>query len=239
MNKKANHNSIIFLTTLSVYLGLVLVGGTAPVLAQENFKGCFELQSKQNEKIQPSANDLKLYLASEFVGKPVQIFLSRLNDFSEQGKFNFEDSFRFEYLIIETGGEKLQIRNLYPNNEIWLQEQLKQVADEFTGWHRGSQLKRFNNEFQKDSYFSEVSFQLDNEGLNIKVKTEQETLEYAHQVAIDNNSLFQNASIQTQSKVCEVIYKNSESFAENNQVFIVTRLPRASIDALLAEKDAR
>ena len=35
MSNKNKHNSIVFLTTLSVYLGLVLVGATPQVLAQK------------------------------------------------------------------------------------------------------------------------------------------------------------------------------------------------------------
>ncbi|HMS39984.1 MAG TPA: hypothetical protein PKE69_07155, partial [Pyrinomonadaceae bacterium] len=36
-----------------------------------------------------------------------------------------------------------------------------------------------------------------------------------------------------------ILYENTKAMTENNQVFIVTRLPRGSIDALLAEKDAQ
>lgn len=239
MSKKNNYNSIVFLTTLSVYLGLVLVGATPSILAQETVKGCFQIQSNANNKIQPSENDLKLYLASGLVGKPVQILIAHLNELAEQNKFNFDDSFHLEYLIIETSGERIQIRNLTSDSKSWLQDELKYVATEFTGWHQGSQLKRFNNDFQKNSYYSEVSFKLDDEGLIVKVKTEYETSEYAHQVATDNNSLFQNAYIQSQSKDCEIIYQNSQSLDENNQVFIVTRLPRGSLDTLLTTKDAQ
>ena len=35
MSNSKNYNSIVFLTTLSVYLGLVLVGATPSVLAQQ------------------------------------------------------------------------------------------------------------------------------------------------------------------------------------------------------------
>jgi hypothetical protein len=44
MSNSKNYNSIVFLTTLSVYLGLVLVGATPPVLAQAALTQRFEIQ---------------------------------------------------------------------------------------------------------------------------------------------------------------------------------------------------
>lgn len=43
MTKRRAHNSILFLTTLSVYLGIVLVGGSPSVLAQAALTPRFEL----------------------------------------------------------------------------------------------------------------------------------------------------------------------------------------------------
>lgn len=45
MNAKKNNNSILFLTTLGVYLGLVLVGAT-PVLGHAALTRNFELQDE-------------------------------------------------------------------------------------------------------------------------------------------------------------------------------------------------
>ena len=47
MTKGKNYNSILFLTTLGVYLGLVLVGGTAPqVLAHSALTRNFEISDE-------------------------------------------------------------------------------------------------------------------------------------------------------------------------------------------------
>ncbi len=47
MSNKKNHNPIYFLTTLSVYLGLVLVGASPQVLAQANLTEHSQSQSFQ------------------------------------------------------------------------------------------------------------------------------------------------------------------------------------------------
>jgi hypothetical protein len=44
---------------------------------------------------------------------------------------------------------------------------------------------------------------------------------------------------ESQNKPEKVILENTKITFENNQVFIVTRLPRGSIDSLLAQKDAQ
>ncbi len=235
MSNSKNYNSIVFLTTLSVYLGLVFVG-VPQASAQLNQTGCFQWQ---NENSELTENDRKLYLASEFVGKPIQILLVRLEELSSQNKFDLRDNFNYQYLQVDTDGEVSQTSVLNSEGGILLQNELQQVVRNFTGWKLGSQLKRFNEKNQKKSYFSEVTFQLNGEGLSVKVKTEQPKPEYAQKYAIDNNSYFQSAIIQEKNKICDLIYQKTQSFAENNQVFIVTRLPRGSLDALLANKDAQ
>jgi hypothetical protein len=46
MSEKKNHNSLIFITTLSVYLGLVLVGSSPAVLAQAATTRLYDIRSE-------------------------------------------------------------------------------------------------------------------------------------------------------------------------------------------------
>src|SRR6185436_16216295 len=63
--------------------------------------------------------------------------------------------------------------------------------------------------------------------------------------ARDASFLAENLNTQFFLKACrdnysvKQIYINTQAISTNNQVFIVTRLPRASIDELLAKKDAQ
>ncbi len=50
MTTRKNYNSVIFLTTLSVYLGLVLVGAPAPILAQAALTSKLEIKNKIEKK---------------------------------------------------------------------------------------------------------------------------------------------------------------------------------------------
>nr|MCU0240754.1 hypothetical protein [Pyrinomonadaceae bacterium] len=50
MSKTKSYNQIIFITTLSVYLGLVLVGASPQVLAQAAITNKFELKDQIEQK---------------------------------------------------------------------------------------------------------------------------------------------------------------------------------------------
>ena len=72
MSDKKKYNSIVFLTTLSVYLGLVLVGGAgSPVLAQaaltRNFDIQEEIEYKDDLDKKPDDELLDFFDTCEFV----------------------------------------------------------------------------------------------------------------------------------------------------------------------------
>ncbi len=86
MQKRSNHNSILFLTTLSVYLGLVLVGAPTGILAQpaamtrnfdisEEFEIADDLDKKPDDAVietEPITTDTSAY--SVTVAKLLQQF---------------------------------------------------------------------------------------------------------------------------------------------------------------------
>ena len=69
--------------------------------------------------------------------------------------------------------------------------------------------------------------------LNQEFKEQAEIYQNYYDTALSIKKLKQTDNPQI------IIYQNTEITFENNQVFIVTRLPRGSIDALLAEKNAQ
>lgn len=65
MSNKKNHNTIYFLTTLSVYIGLVIVGASPQILAQAEFS---ENSQTQRFEIRTKTNSVfsELKLKSQF-----------------------------------------------------------------------------------------------------------------------------------------------------------------------------
>jgi hypothetical protein len=97
VKERNKNNSIIFLTTLSVYLGLVLVGGAmSPVLAQaattRNFNIQDEIEVKDDLDKKPGndfpflfvqlLNEIKREVASRRISLPIQ------TDFIFDGNYN-------------------------------------------------------------------------------------------------------------------------------------------------------
>ncbi len=94
--KSKNHNSIIFLTTLSVYLGLVLVGGSSPqVLAQS-----------KKESAEP--NKISILVASQGA-----IYTFDLNPIIELSKLSAKET-----LPIEISGKLILLPQEFTNWKI-------------------------------------------------------------------------------------------------------------------------
>lgn len=245
MNKKQNHNSITFLTTLSVYLGLVLVGGTAPVLAHSALTRNFDINNEivfEEDLDKKPDDDLaqnvekceNLKIAEALVN-----FLANLKEQEKRGNF---DPIRDRCLFYRTESEEFESRNI-TNIEAdieadWLKEiignlistaQTKDVQS-ISGWTANSE--------NRNSRKSSVEIKSDYNEFSLTFAFNKKSSKTAKIAAKCFQDIFVDKKVRAQSLTETVIYENTVSFSENNQVFIVTRLPRASIDALLTEKDA-
>ena len=218
MSNSKNYNSIVFLTTLSVYLGLVLVGATPSVLAQTNL-------TEKNFQISSSSNPY---------GNAIYELVKELEELSKKKKYDWTDKFdlNYQFSFFEANkppafgvSGKLPddiVSKLFNKTAIDISRNLSQLEDSFSN--------------QDDKYLSpfNISFSLDSSNLIIE----------ANRSVVNGFSnsllnLFKQESISLRNQSLSKIYENTKIISENNQVFIVTRLPRASIDELLAEKDAK
>ncbi len=87
MSQRNKNNSIIFLTTLSVYLGLVLVGGATPsVLAQaaltRNFDVQEEIEVRDDLDNKPDDEEIRNFQNGDFPA----VFAQLLNEIKEEVK---------------------------------------------------------------------------------------------------------------------------------------------------------
>ena len=95
MNKSKNYNSIVFLTTLSVYLGLVLVGGAmSPVLAQaattRNFNVQDEIEVKDDLDNKPDKDLINLSGLTGNYFDNLKDFVENVQKLQQIEKFNLE-----------------------------------------------------------------------------------------------------------------------------------------------------
>lgn len=183
MSDKKTHNSIIFLTTLSVYLGLVLVGGaSSPVLAQAALTRNFDIQEEIEFK-----DDLDKKPGDEKIN-PTELF-------------GFEEARNFT-------ADSQKLRRI---------ERLNLTGNRF--------------DIAKWDFLSRLDF-----GGEVSVsKLNQQRAEWLTETFKQN---FNQHQTDEEGFVVEQLHKFNLIKSENNQFFIVTNLPRASIDSLLADKDA-
>jgi len=213
MSNRKNYNSIVFLTTLSLYLGLVLAGGSATptVLAQAATTRNFDIKSeivveddldkKPDDEVSLDSKTALDQSDGQFIEQYAKTILAMLK----------------RSYIPETAGYEITLN----------------VSGSFED---DEEFQNFFPALRKDIVIGDVNFTLDKEKLFGKFKLKSrfdEDISPAFYAYVSNlNSLRFDAADESEN----VILKNTELTFENNQVFIVTRLPRASIDDLLAKK---
>ena len=217
MSKSKNYNRIVFLTTLSVYLGLVLVGGTAPVLAQNSKK------SDNPNKISifaPSVGSIFTFDLNPIIelntladNKPLPIKISGKLIPSHQKLTNWE-------IISSTGNQNIinfLQKEFFTPAELDPPEQPLFAAELFQ------------------------SVEIDKDTITFTRNTKYNDAGKAAEMAYIFRQMSESAKSPTAKKeIAGNLYlTNTEARAENNQVFIVTRLPRAALNELFAGKDAQ
>jgi hypothetical protein len=252
MSNRKNYNSIVFLTTLSVYLGLVLVGGVAPsVLAQAATTRNFDIKNeivveddldkKPDDSVSESFEQFQDALDSDFITGSILALLDDLKKLKQIEKYDGEQRFEIEYLFRHYEGlNKYKVDKIEGGGNNWL----------FTACEEPAYLLDFKldgvNPFKFYSYDkplkakvtnTNVKFLSENGELSLQITSKQKSDEDAKKLAGFFKQVFDyRSSSQDLNNYERLIYLNTKATAENNQVFIVTRLPRASIDDLLAEK---
>ena len=224
MTKRKNHNSILFLTTLSVYFGLVLVGATPQVLAQAATTRVFNFQTEieVGDDLDKKPDDEK---ALGVYASTLQDLFLLARNFSVQnaeklsdGKYEF-DCFLDVYSNGKTtacsGGSGLFTSRFIPSFE--------KIS------------KAFPHTAEKDKRQVRVNLILTESDFLLKTVLAQDFDEQAEQYSSFYDAGLSKFKSRLGNLPSAIIYQSTSISFENNQVFIVTRLPRASIDAVLAK----
>lgn len=228
MSNSKNYNRMVFLTTLSVYLGLVLVGATPPALAHAALTQKIEIQNEieADDDLDKNPDDEQ---SLETYSSAFQNLFALAKEFSEKNREKLRGgSYEFNCSVI-----------FRPDSS-------NTVTCKNTGLFWGgfvSPIKTIGKAFShtSDEKTEQVKISLVLSDTEFSLKT---AFNYdSGRLAENSHRFYENGlsrlKIQKVNAPQIVVYQNTEILAENNQVFIVTRLPRASIDALLAERVAK
>lgn len=248
MSDSKKYNSIVFLTTLSVYLGLVLVGGAgSPVLAQAALTRNFDIQEELEYKddLDKNPEDEKIDFAKSLDDylKDTGDFIKDLRKLYQIEKFDLNyDKFEFlELSFVPCNVDGDPVRRAETTQRIdnhWLEPAIRDAKHSFESWD-------FLSDCLKDDKFktgvstsSNLKLLYDKSNLKIEVSAFKSDQQRASWLAEKLNQSLINYEFVEDVNFNKQLHKFTLIKAENNQIFIITNLPRASLDSLFAEKDA-
>ena len=249
MTKSKNHNSIIFLTTLGVYLGLVLAGGASPqVFAHSALTRHFEIQDeievKDDLDKKPDDDRSDLTMSVEVYLQDVEGLLAALGNLNKKGQFNTVTS-PFEvaqtvFLPCEPSNKAgSYTARKFENANTAIKPYLERFSKQLTyGYSLGDCVKTpiYSD---KEAVASNFNFKLDNKAFTVEITIQKASPESASQLLGALPPTFKSFRNKAATVARQRIIDATSFRSDNNQIFIVTRLPRASIDSLLADKNAQ
>lgn len=232
MSNRKNYNSIFFLT---VYLGLVLVGATPQVLAQAAMTRQFDIKTEivvEDDLDKKPDEDLFLFSVVNLV--------QELNKLSEKGEFDWnvkDDLQLIDIAICESdnlpqfeGGGSItdESDRVIENSAVEIARKLFKRKSGFNLGNIYSHKLRFD-------------FVLNNRDLTLKTKIsgDEDTPIKIKSFVNDLTEYLNRIKTSNKATSEKVVAENTTVSTENDQVFIVTRLPRGSIDAVLYRKSTK
>ncbi|HKP67692.1 MAG TPA: hypothetical protein VJV05_00310 [Pyrinomonadaceae bacterium] len=238
------NNSILFLTTLGVYLGLVLAGGTAPsVFAHGALTRSFELQDEieatDDLDKNPDGETAALSISIKTYIEDVELFLNALKKLADSKKFDAShDAFEVTQTTMlpclpanKTGS---YTANTFDSKNASIKPSLEWFSKLLTdGYSLADCLpnQRFNGAEATNSKFT---FKFSDSALSIKVSVQKASPEIAKQLSADLATTFAKFTPKTDEIARQKIFENTTFKSSNDQVSVITRLPRAALDPLLA-----
>jgi hypothetical protein len=232
VNNSKSYNQILFITTLSVYLGLVLVGASPQVLAQAALtqEQYFEQLEKTNTlEMNKQIDDKNLFVPT------IHHLVTELNKLSNRGEFDWNHDYRFKIEGLTFCKSDNSVA--YLGSSIDLGEEVGNLLDKFSVKLGRELSKRQTKLGFGDIYSHSLDFGLSTAKnqfsvlVKISTKSPEETKGFHSAL----NAYFENFSRYTSLSAEKIIYDGTTVTSADNQVIISTRLPRGSIDSLLKQ----
>ena len=243
MSSHKTQNSILVLATLGVYFGLVLVGATPQVLASAAMTRQFDvkdeievkddLDNKPDDERSPVTDSVKIYL------EDVEYFLASLGRLKNKRKFDPKtDSFSVAQNTLLPCIDSNLAGRYTPIRFLSTSESSRPALEYFSrgmvyGYSLGDCVA--NNEFNGVSATdSRFTFKLDAKTFEVNVAVKKQSPQRAMALLRELESVLLLYSTLENNELRRKIIEKTVFRSENDQVFVVTRLPRAGLDSLLA-----
>jgi hypothetical protein len=221
VTNQRNYNSIVFITTLGVYLGLVLVGGAPQITAQT----ARAISNSQKTSLRDTNR--------EFSDVPLQKFLEQLKlevrngglDLSKPAQLSIKGTPRDGSLL----SGKLSVTAESENSIVLLG-----LAREFLSAVDESHLFRsFSDRIGETLAAASIDVSHGQLETTFRISLKADNAVSARMLANGFKNLFSTAKVIRRGTPEVSFYENAAVNAENDQVTIVTHMPRAALDEFL------
>ena len=212
-------------------------GGTPNVLVQAALtQKITEIQSKVEDESDDkdcwddASQEVVNLLNSDFLADEILRFISDLQNLTKIGKYEKGERFdlQFEYKATEGGIAQTSYPSSSSGNK-WIRLAASERVEGLTL----NSYYRYDQELEVNTSHSEIKLASEDGNLIVKISSEFQAKDAAKESAELYNKTFEVGSCSRYVDEKEkIIYQNSKASFENNQVFIVTRLPRGSLEKL-------
>ncbi|HJS50302.1 MAG TPA: hypothetical protein VJ781_00260 [Pyrinomonadaceae bacterium] len=245
MTNRKNQNSILFLTTLGVYLGLLVVGGAAPQVfahsaTTRNFAIADEIEVKDDLDKKPDDERSPVHMSLGNYFDDVETFIATLRGLQKRdlfdptiGTFSVGQGTQLPCVAANKVGS-YTVDQFVTNSE-----SIRRTLEWFTkrltdGYSLGDCLPN-DRLSSKETHNSKFQAQLDDEALKIEVSVKKSSAERAKLLASDLAATHNRTKAVSAYLVRARLYETTTFRSENDQVFLITHLPRADLVSLLAK----
>jgi hypothetical protein len=244
LSSKRNQNSLLFLTTLGVYLGLLVVGGSAPQVfahsaTTRNFEINEGIEIRDDLDTNPDDERSPVHMSLGNYLDDVEQFIIALRGLQQKqlfepanGTFSVGQSTQLPCVAANRIGS-YTVSEFATSSES-ARKTLEWFSKRLTdGYSLGDCLP--NARLGEETHNSKFDLKLDQNNFTIEVAARKNSPSNAHITAEDLVRASKQIRIDTADLVRASIYEHTTFRSEKDQVFILTRLPRADLVSLLSK----
>jgi len=244
MSRKGQ-NSILFVATLGVYLGLVLAGATPQAMAGQraamtrNFDIRDEIEFTDDLDKNPDGDRSEITDSVSVYLQDVEQLIQALGRLNKKGQFDTATS---PFEVAETvflpcepfNKQGSYTPEKFENANLALKPYLERFSKELTyGYSLGDCIKTPSYP-DKEAVASSFNFKLDSKAFSIAITITKSSPESAAALLASLAPTFKRFKTDDAGVIRQKLIDATSFRSQGDQIFIVTRLPRASIDSLLA-----
>lgn len=245
MDKRKGQNSILFVATLGVYLGLVLVGATPQAIAHQraamtrNFDIRDEIEFTDDLDKNPDGDRSLVTDSVSVYIEDVEQLIAAFGSLNKKGQFDAASSpfdvAQTVFLPCEPANKAGSYTpQRFENANAAVRPYLERFSKQLTYGYSLGDCIATPVYHDSEAVASDFNFKLDANAFSITIAIRKSSPQSASQLAAALPPTLKTFREKSEAAVRQKIIDSTSVRASADQVFIVTRLPRASIDSLIA-----